>query len=195
MPEREPEREPEPAPGPAAGWRWGVGAHAGGTGALGDGVALSVPLFASLELDGDTLLRPALRVALNLAPPHAVALNGTGSATRWRLSGRLEGCPIQLQLVTRLDITPCAALEAGAIVSQSQQLAENLDTTAPWVAARGSARVRFELFDGLLLEAEGGFGGALLRPRYFVDPLPEQDALSTPALFGVFAGGALVRFP
>jgi len=74
-----------------------------------------------------------------------------GSVDQWLLAGRGEGCPWRFGS-ERLGISPCLAVEFGAVNAKSARTGQSALGT--WLAVAGGARASLDLFSGLALEAQ-----------------------------------------
>jgi len=155
-------------------------------------VAAIVPLFVSLERHAG-LFSPAFRLGVVTTPSVSASLAG-GEANLMRVTGKMEACPLRWRWLDRWSLWPCLAVEAGAIVADSQGLFETAQQTSAWVGVDGTARLGFDLTDWLALQIQGGAGASLLRPRFVVDRAAAADAVGLSEVFGTFSGGLHVQF-
>ncbi len=178
---------------PSEGWRWGVGAYAGTSNSLDGGLEVILPVFVSLEKHGPQILSPAFRVGIVGTVPTVGSL-AVGEASLTRVTGRLEGCPLRLRWFKRWSLLPCAGFEAGVIAAQSSGLDENTDAISGWAAADGTLRLGVDLTSWLAVQGQGGLGGVVQRPRYFVEGASTDVSLQLASLYGTLGAGLHLQF-
>jgi hypothetical protein len=145
--------------------------------------------------EGGGVVSPALRLGIFTADS---GLDVTARhLARFALdAARAEGCPVRLAPIAEIALLPCAILDVGAL--QATGLAAGFSATRlrPWAAPGLSARVQGELFERLLIEAEGGVNFPLVRDTFLFAPSSTtQPALAVPAAGVFFAGGVGTHFP
>lgn len=178
---------------PSEGWRWGVGVYAGTANSLDEGFEFILPVFVSLEKHGPQLLSPAFRLGIITTVPADASL-AVGEARLTRVTGRLEGCPLRLRWFKRWSLLPCAGFEAGVIAAQSSGLDENTDAISGWAAADGTLRLGVDLTSWLAVQVQGGLGGVVQRPRYFVEGASADVSLQLASLYGTLGSGLHLQF-
>jgi hypothetical protein len=110
-----------------------------------------------------------------------------GDVKVWLAAGRVEGCPFGWEL-GRLDLRPCAALDAGAMGASWAGVSD----AAFWLAAAAHARGSLSL-GSVALEAR--VGALLPLTRYAVTAADSGQTLEDTRIIGFSCGlGARVRF-
>jgi hypothetical protein len=162
---------------------------------------------AGAGLDVASAYAPSASVGLRLFVEHApstVSVRATamhadsgrvpveGGRIRFRFwGGRLEGCPLRLELRGQLAALPCAGLDGGALGGEGlpgDGIAEPKRATELWLAAAVIGRLVFAIDHFLLLEAQADARFPLLRHEFYLES-PERDVHAVPAVgFGASLG-------
>ncbi len=115
-----------------------------------------------------------------------------GSAEFSLLSGRLEGCWPRIQPDTRVEVMPCAALEAGGLSAKGREVPASRSVSKPWFAGRAALRASVDMVSWLALEGAGALSIPAYRTRYVFEP--EVTVHELPSVAGSIEMSAIVRF-
>jgi hypothetical protein len=205
----QPVPEPVPPPPPAAEpvdsdaqWRVSLGAHAQALSGIGSAPAAALPVFVDLTRFGDDWLAPSFRLAgiytfereQSVAQESVTPERPTQAIGRLdRFAGQLSACPVRARLAAPVLLRPCLGFEAGFIAASGGGLAQNFDARVLWLATNLAGRLQIYLHDLVALEAEGGVGVPLTRPRFFFAPNVELFTFDPVYAFG--GGGLSLRIP
>jgi hypothetical protein len=178
---------PERAPGSASRW-FAVGVSGGiDVGALAS-PALGVGAWAAW-LPGRT------RLAIDVVyfPPAGIERSGRGIGGQFDLF--VAGATACRSLLdTKLDLAPCAGVEAGRIAAQGtgSQVVESIDEARPWVALRAGALLAYPV-GRFAVRADLGAVVPLVRDRFLIAGLGTVHTPAPVTLRGLV--GVEVRFP
>jgi hypothetical protein len=170
-PPRKPEQSaprPESARAPASSsrptsfhWRYQLGA--------------ALELVAGVAPEPFLLLRPSLEAGTTGSARWGAAFRlgaGLGSHTATSaefslVSGRLEGCP-RFRAATSLEISLCAAIDAGRLEATGVGVTPIERVDRPWVAPGATARLEWEFVHFLVVEVAGEAFVPVVRDRFFI---------------------------
>jgi len=182
---------PKPAIPGEGRWRWHTGVQGGFVTGVGEQLATVVRAFADVAHYEAGPWLPSFRLGVGWLPRRQEE-HLTASASFWRLTGELSGCPYHAVFGEVLFLWPCAGIEAGVIHASRDDLQHD-DSTVAWVAPLFVGRGQWFPVDWALVEVQGGVSFPLVRPRYRLDPdvtLLEVERVSADVRIGLG-----VRFP
>lgn len=161
---------------------WSLGARASATDLFGGPWLFGAGVFGDWQAPASfALARMSVRTGLNAG----FRPRGNADVKVWLGAGRLEGCPVGLEL-GRLDLRPCGALDIGAIGAS----AAGTSDAAWWLAAAAHVRAAL-VWRTLALEAE--LGGVVPLTRYEVESAG-RDRLEATKIIGLSCAlGARLR--
>lgn len=170
----------------AARWRFQLGA--------------GLELLAGVTPDPLFLVRPSFEAGTSGGARWGAAFRlgaGFGSDTTTfaefsLVSGRLEGCP-RFRSTRSLEISLCAALDAGRLEATGVGVTPSARVERPWVAPGATARLEWEIFHFLELEVAGEVFIPVVRDRFFVGT-GETVSRAAPVVGGAVLGLG-VRYP
>lgn len=117
-----------------------------------------------------------------------------GAATFTRTLGALDACPWRWAW-GRVDLAPCAAVEAGALRGDGSDVPAPAHPTRAWVAVGASARATLDIHGPLFADLGAGILFPLLRDGFYFVPDPSK-IVSQPEPAGFHATlGVGSRFP
>jgi len=116
----------------------------------------------------------------------------SGAAEFSLVSGRLEGCP-RLRASKDVDISVCAALDAGRLEGAGVGVTPAERVERPWVAPGAVLRLEYEITHLLELEAAGEGFVPLVRDRFFIGS--GETLGRAAAIVGGATVGLGVRYP
>ncbi|XYH94246.1 hypothetical protein ACMHYB_41390 [Sorangium sp. So ce1128] len=177
---------------PAHAWRFTLGLHGSALGAASPELLPGISVFFDAWHPTGELFSPSLRLSLSWA--EGGALETDAGIARFRLAeGNLDLCPLHLALQAGAGVTPCAALEAGALHAEGEGKISSEAHDRPWVALRLLGRAHLEVDGRFRVELQGGVTFPLVRDTFIFAPaIPVHDV---PAVGGFFGAGAGVSFP
>jgi hypothetical protein len=187
-----PPATPRTTPSPAR-LRPGAGAHFAIASAVAPDIALGFEGFAELRLDRASVLSPSVRLSAIYAQSGATE-NSVGAARfRW-IAGRLGVCPLRFPSprAARAGVSPCAVIDAGALVAAGERALDARTETRAWFAPGLVGRAELVAFDLLFLEAEGGVTIPLPSYRFYFGP--RTTIFEVPRAGAIAAVGAGLRF-
>jgi hypothetical protein len=164
--------------GPERGARWDVGAGIDVASAYAPSAAIGLRLFVEHSPSFFSVRASAMH-----ADSGKVDVGGDRARFRY-WGGRLEGCPLRLDLGTQLQAVPCAGLDAGALDGEGLPgtgIANPKRATELWLAAVVIARLVLEIDRFLLLEAQADARFPLLRHEFYLES-PDRDVHAIPAI-------------
>jgi hypothetical protein len=155
-----------PSARPAA-LRWVVGVDGAVDAGLAPAVSPAAAMFLQAEGRG---ARPASgRLAVWYARAARIGSPG-GVADLSRVSLRLDGCPVTLRALQRLDASPCLFFEGG-IVDARGHIDVPDSAVRPWLGAGLLVRLRLLVTDAWFVEAEAGVTAPIVRDSFvFMEP-------------------------
>lgn len=119
-----------------------------------------------------------------------------------RRLGRIQACPWQLELTSRIHVRPCLAVDVGAVQTelvnpQAPPPGEPAGpSTAPrsdaWVAARLGLRLGVDVLSWLRVEADAAMAAGSSAPEWVFQ---RGFVMQQPGPIVALAGGAAVHFP
>lgn len=172
-----------------ARWRWEVGAALE---ALG-GVAPQLVFFPRPFVELAHVGRYSFALRLSASRGHAVVERGAGGAELTLWAGRLEACPVRVEIGPVLRVSPCLAVDAGQLRAAGTRVMPANHVERPWLAGGGIGRLEFGLWDVLAVELSGELFVPFVRDRFFVGA--NTTVHRAPAVAGGAALGLGVRFP
>lgn len=107
-------------------------------------------------------------------------------------SGRVEGCP-RFRAVRSLEISLCAALDAGRLEATGVGVTPAERVDRPWVAPGATARVEWEILRFVEVELAGEAFVPVVRDRFFVGT--DETVGRAAAAVGGAVLGVGVRYP
>ena len=204
-----PVAEPPPAPPPPPPiappprperslWRaaFGVQGHL-----LGGVVASSLEPAGSAFVEvghSDGLFSPTLTASFVFAPSESGISDIDPTARIRYLGGRLSLCPIQVAIMTRLELAPCVGLDVGRLYGSTEVRDSLGEQGKTWSAALFAARLRWNFSERFFGETSAGFGVTLTsRPDGFVleGRSGEESVFDVPRVVSDFGLGLGVYFP
>jgi hypothetical protein len=183
---------PDPGAGPArTAFGWGAGATVGIDGWSAPSGAYTFGAFG--EMSGPAGLR-LMRLGFRGATGSASI--DERAAAFLLLGGRLSLCPVSLDLVTHLEIAPCAGIELGYLGGRGKPSAALPEARAAaifWSAAATELLVRWHAGQVIVLELGGELGFPLVRHNFIFEG-PTQLIYEVPALGAGLRIGAALHF-
>jgi hypothetical protein len=175
-----------PPAAPEVPWVWQIG--------------VSAELFTAFAPDPAFWVRPHVELArgdvaarLSAGWARATARSAEGAAALTLVAGRVELCPVRLDLGPTVLLTPCGALDAGVLGARGVDVTPSADTTRPWLTAGVSTRLSAMPFAPVVIEVGGELFATLVRDRFYVQ---EDTTLhKTPAVGGALGIGLGVHSP
>jgi len=186
-----------PAPSPEPRWRLAWGLRAGAASAVAPGWVVTYGGFAEVARSGGGVLSPVIRLGYLHADSGWLAV-GDGHQASFAISaGRVEACPVRLELSATLAAYPCALFDAGAVQASGVGKKYGATHLVAWAAPGAVARLGWDVLDRVFVEAEGGVNFPLFPDTFSFTTLPGmlQAVHTVPAVGGFFAGGVGTRFP
>jgi hypothetical protein len=191
---------PGPAPAPGPRWRFGSGLHTSGESALAPSMVFVDSGFLEVMRTTGGVVSPAIRLSFLKADSGFVASQAGASAAmgaaraRFRfIGGRLEGCPVHLELPRGLAAIPCVIFDAGAVDAEGRGRFASERANRPWAAPGLLGRLQAAFVDRVFIELEGGVNFPLVRDTFYFDPTITAHAV--PAAGGFLGGGVGMHFP
>jgi hypothetical protein len=183
-----------PTPPPRARSRFAIALRGGVASALAP--RLLPVIGASIEIArvDAGVLAPTLRLSMLRADSSAELVGAGPQRARFRSTlGRLEGCPLRIEIVPRLTALPCALFEAGALSADGSSPFSPASATRPWLAPGALGRVQVDVIGDLVVEVEGGAVFPIVRDTFLF--APSLVAHEVPVAGGFVGGGVGVHFP
>jgi hypothetical protein len=125
-----------------------------------------------------------------------------GDAQLTWVSGRLEGCPLNVTGSSVLALRPCLAFDAGLLhgqgIASSGSLADTAQHSRIWLAGSALLRLQISASDMLQVRAQAGLTVPFVRPFFVFDDRAagsEEEIHSVPSLGGSFGLGAGLDLP
>ena len=216
-PRRTPARpaEPPPAAPPSGPTRWRLqgGAHATAVGAIAPDLVPGVHVFLDATRtrlegaeDSSGPLSPSLRLGAISATSGVIDTELGTASFRWTV-GRLEGCPIAIDLDAQVTARPCLELDVGALEGSGNGEAFSGRDSRFWGDVGALLRLQWVALDLVLVEAEAGLTAPFVRYRFAFcrgpgsvagQPCPKDHELvvhETPGVGGSLGLGVGIRFP
>jgi hypothetical protein len=157
-----------------------LGLHVLGVGG-GAGTVFGPSFVGALAMVRSGLLAPELRAGVSYASSGTIS-DPEGSATFAWWRGELEVCPLRFALASTLNVRPCAAVQAGAIVATGHGNATSAPpATELWGELGASVLLEWDVVGPWRVEAEAGLGFPLTR-RPFGFTGPNQDTVYAPTV-------------
>jgi hypothetical protein len=178
---------PAPSP-PVARVRWSFQ-----MGVSGEALTALAPAIAYWVRPYVELARGDLALRLSAGWARATARQPDGAAALTLVAGRIEACPVRLDLGASLGFVPCAALDAGQETATGVDVTPSAEVHRPWLTGGVSARLAFLALSPMSLEVGGELFAPLLRDRFYVDT--DTTLYQTPSVGGALSVGVGVRFP
>ena len=137
--------------------------------------------------------RLRLQAHLGLSGTSSIASSLAAAAIESWFQASLGACVEVLGAVVRLEV--CGEIDSALLSARGTGMADARQGSALWVAAVGGLTVRIRVWRGLAVVVAWDLGGALARPRFFVeaDGVP-QTIYEAPILTGRLAGGLQWQF-
>ena len=118
-----------------------------------------------------------------------------GTARVWRLVGGAEACPLRVDLIRdALEVTPCAAFDAGTLGASGTDTPRGRTETRAWLDAGGAGRLAWSLSSRVGVEIEAGATVPLLRYALSFPTVPGYTVYTIPHLAGFVGAGTSMRF-
>jgi hypothetical protein len=134
----------------------------------------------------------SVRVSLERSLSGAIDFR-TATATFARTSAAVEACPWHAALA-RLEVAPCAIVEAGVLHADSSGVAAPAHSTRAWVAVGAGARAAVDVVGPLFVDVGAGLVVPLVRDNYYFAP-DQSKVVSRPEVAGLRASlGLGARF-
>jgi hypothetical protein len=109
------------------------------------------------------------------------------------VTGRVELCPARVRAPEPLQLSLCAALDAGRMKVTGKGITPRRSVAPAWVAAGLTARLEWEITRVLVVEIAGELFFPVTRARFFVNS--DTTLHRTPAVVGGATAGLGARFP
>ncbi len=126
-----------------------------------------------------------LRVEARLGLSTPSTIEGTAASAdveSW-FNAALGGCAAVVDAAARLEL--CVGLESALVSARGRGIATSAQGSALWLAAVGGVALRSQLWRGLGVVLDTAIGGALARPRFFINGAAgEQTVYESPVLTG-----------
>jgi hypothetical protein len=189
-----PTEDRAPPARPQSGLRFGMGMALGARTGLGpiwtpvEGARLE----ARRDRAGDPLVLAVVASVLRDETVTRIDRNGTTSFA-W-LAGRLDLCPLRLELTTELGLLPCAGTHVGRLVATGDPTVGSGRTAAKlWVDAAFAARLELRLWRVLALETQAELLFPLTPYRFAFDS-PDTPVYQVPRVAAAAFVGLGVHF-
>ena len=180
---------------PAARSRFGGGTGLASTGGIAPAALLGPAIFVEATFGLGPALRPTLRLGAQRAGSGAIEAPNGGSARLTWTVGTLDACPVTWTPAgDRLELSPCARLDAGVLVGSGANVAHPRDSTQAWLDAGLIARAEWAFARPLFADLEGGAVVMVTRPRFHFDA-PDVPIRQPAPVGGVAAVALGCRFP
>lgn len=194
---------PAPAPTPAlqelpappahapARWVLELGAQLEALGGVAPDPVLLARPFVQVAHQDRTAFGNTLRLSAAYAHARVTGPEGAGVFSLW--AARLEPCPLRLFPTRGFGVSACVPLEIGRLTASGSGVTPSERIARPWLSVAGAARVEWQVFEMLVLEAAAELSFPLVRDRFFVG---EASTLHrAPVVAGAGSVGIGVRFP
>lgn len=186
-----------PAPAVSPRWRLAWGLRAGGASAVAPGLVLTYGGFAAVARAGGGWLSPVIRLGFFEADSGWRAVGEGHQASFAVHAGRVEACPLRVELTATLAGYPCALFDAGALEASGVGKKSSETRVLPWAAPGAGGRIGWDVLNRVFVEAEGGVNFPLFPDTFSFTTLPGmlQTVHTVPRVGGYFSGGVGTRFP
>ena len=183
-----------PTTAPAARFRFAIALRGGVASALAPRLLPVIGGSIEIARVDAGVLATTIRLSLLRADSSAELVGPGPQRARFRSTlGRLEGCPVRLEIVRRLTALPCVLFEAGAVDADGTSPFAPASATRPWIAPGALGRVQVDVIGDLVVEIEGGAVFPLVRDTFYF--APSLVAYEVPIAGGFVGGGVGVHFP